>query len=467
MKTLLNESQKAIVLSLLLICSVAAFSNQSNAAGNKLSDEEKIYGLSILWKEASYNFAYFDQVPDIDWDKTYQAYIAKVIATESIVEYYDVLKQFLALLKDGHTRIIPPEEYKKYFDEPKIKLINIKNTAIVKDVGESLKKRIAIGSRIIKVNDISTDDYLKNEKFPYISCTPEHMLWTVGILELLKGERGTNVKITYSTPKGQTKEITLKRNSKEANEKWIVSDNDEKGRLNYRELDNGIGYLALNTYSDEKIKDDFKQILPKIQKCRGIIIDIRKDMGGDSEIGYSILRHFIEKPIVTETWKSREHVSVYKAWGKWTSELPSHALENVSKERKEYLRHYNGTAWYHNTPVTIDPANDDKINIPTVVLAGNMTASAAEDFLIGSNSIKDVVTIGQRTAGFPGIPLFIELPGGGFGLITTTKETSVNGNDIRYGIKPDIEIQPTVQDIIENKDPVLEKAIEILNNKIK
>ena len=114
MKTLLNRSQKAIVLSFLLICSITAFSNQSNATGNKLSDEEKIYGLSILWKEASYNFAYFDQVPDVDWDKTYQAYIPKVVATESTVEYYDVLKQFLALLKDGHTRIMPPNEYREY-----------------------------------------------------------------------------------------------------------------------------------------------------------------------------------------------------------------------------------------------------------------------------------------------------------------------------------------------------------------
>ncbi len=82
--------------------------------------------------------------------------------------------------------------------------------------------------------------------------------------------------------------------------------------------------------------------------------------------------------------------------------------------------------------------------------AGNMTASAAEDFLIGDNSVKDVVTIGQITAGFSGIPLFIELPGEDFALITTTKETSENGNNIRYGIKPDIEFQLTFKDIIEN-----------------
>ena len=59
-----------------------------------LSDVEKLYGLSLFWKEASYNFAFFDQVPDLDWDKTYREYIPKVLATESTAEYYKVLQRF-------------------------------------------------------------------------------------------------------------------------------------------------------------------------------------------------------------------------------------------------------------------------------------------------------------------------------------------------------------------------------------
>ncbi|MCG6961215.1 hypothetical protein LJE82_15100 [bacterium BMS3Abin03] len=86
----------------LVICLVIPSIAQESLTKKELSDEEKIYGLSILWKEVSYNFAYFDKVPEIDWDETYQTYIPKVIAAKSIIEYYDVLKQFLALLKLGH-----------------------------------------------------------------------------------------------------------------------------------------------------------------------------------------------------------------------------------------------------------------------------------------------------------------------------------------------------------------------------
>ena len=452
----------------LVICLIVPSIAQESSSKKELTNEEKIYGLSLLWKEVSYNFAYFEQVPDIDWDKTYQAYIPKVIATKSIIEYYDVLTQFLALLKLGHTRIIPPQEYREYFDEPKIKLINIQNKAIVKNVGESLKNKIPVGSSITQINGIPINEYLKNEKFPYISCTPEHILWTVGILELLKEKKGTNIKITYITPGGKQKEMTVQCNSKDTDEKWSLPENEDKRRLTYKKLDNNIMYIALNTFTDNKIRDDFKQLFPEIQKCKGLIFDIRNNMGGDSDNGNAILRHLIEKPIITILWKSREHNAVFRGWGRFTSELPPDALKNISAERKKYLNHYKGTAWYYNTPDTIFPATDIKFNIPTVVLAGHMTASAAEDFLIGAKFIRDVVTIGEITAGFTDwAPLFLDLPGGGFALITTTQLISENGDDIIFGIKPDIEVQPTVQDIIENKDTVLEKGIEILNDMIK
>ena len=452
----------------LFICMIIPSIAQESSAKKEFTNEEKIYGLSLLWKEASYNFAYFDKIPEIDWDKTYQAYIQKVIETKSIIEYYDVLKQFLALLKCGHTRIFPPQEYREYFDEPKIKLINIQNRAIVKDVGESLKSKIPIGSYITKVNDIPINDYLKNEKFPYISCTPEYILWTVGILELLKEKKGTNIKITYITPERKQEEMTLQCNSKDTDEKWSVSGNEAEGRLTFKKLDNDLLYMALNTFTDRKIRDDFKQHLPEIQKCKGLIIDIRNNGGGDSDNSNAILKYLIEKPIITVIWKSREHIAVYKAWGRYTSELSPDALKNISEKRKKYLNHYKGNAWYHNSPDTIFPATDIKVNIPTVVLAGHMTASAAEDFLIGAKFIRDVVTIGEITAGFTDwAPLFLDLPGGGFALITTTQLISENGDDIIFGIKPDIEVQPTVQDIIENKDTVLEKGIEILNDMIK
>lgn len=49
-------------------------------------------------------------MPDLDWDKTYLEFIPKALATKTTLEYYKVLMQFCAKLKDNHTNVFLPDE---------------------------------------------------------------------------------------------------------------------------------------------------------------------------------------------------------------------------------------------------------------------------------------------------------------------------------------------------------------------
>ncbi len=89
------------VVFLVLSCQVVSAQEEAK----ELSVSEKLYGLSLFWSEVSYNFAFFDQVPDLNWDSAYLEFIPRVIASESTYEYYRELQRFCALLKDGHTNI--------------------------------------------------------------------------------------------------------------------------------------------------------------------------------------------------------------------------------------------------------------------------------------------------------------------------------------------------------------------------
>ena len=166
---------------------------------------------------------------------------------------------------------------------------------------------------------------------------------------------------------------------------------------------------------------------------------------------FFLLRRVSEKSkntIRAAAVKTRENISAYKAWANWG--------------RKEYLKYSTGNAWYDINPDTIYPAEENRINVPIVILTGN-TGSAAEDFLATIYKQENVTLVGKTTAGCTGTPFVFDLPGGGMALITTTKEISIDGYDTINGIKPDIEVFKTVQDIIDGNDPVLEKAIEILD----
>lgn len=96
-----------ITLFSLLFFSSSSFAQIDTVAN--LSDADKLYGLSKFWEETSYNFAYFDHA-HINWDSTYRAYIPKILATKSTWQYYLVMEQFCALLKDGHTSVGVPLE---------------------------------------------------------------------------------------------------------------------------------------------------------------------------------------------------------------------------------------------------------------------------------------------------------------------------------------------------------------------
>ena len=49
---------------------------------DQITDNLKIYELSRIWKEAAYNFAFWDKV-DIDWDAEYRKALERVLATDS------------------------------------------------------------------------------------------------------------------------------------------------------------------------------------------------------------------------------------------------------------------------------------------------------------------------------------------------------------------------------------------------
>lgn len=143
---------------------------------NSLSRDQRMYGLIQFWTEVKYNFAFFDQVPELNWDHVLTEYLPLIEKDQSNEEYYQHLKKMCALLKDGHTNVYPPHSVESAFDTPALRLINISNKATVENVEKSLEKEVPVGSEIIRVNNVPAEKYLKENIFPYISSSTEHIL---------------------------------------------------------------------------------------------------------------------------------------------------------------------------------------------------------------------------------------------------------------------------------------------------
>jgi len=434
---------------------------------DELTKTEKIYGLSKFWQEVNYNFVYLNKIDKEKWDEEYKKMIVDVQKTENDYEYYRLLQKFCALLKDGHTNVYFPKEVQNKilysdFGEYKIFVSNIDGKAIITRINSKKKEELPIGTEIIKVNGIETMQYIKENVFPYISASTKYILEDRGIERMFQGIAGTSFDIEVKFPDGKTRSLELIHEKSTENELYPPY---EKGELiDFKWINGDIAYMALNSFSNKKIDSLFISKLPELFKAKKLIIDLRNNGGGNTGIGRNIFKYLTNDTVLYGLkTQSRLHIPSFKAWGK---SVGARDTVNNAWAKQAYLSYRDN--FYHNFPYyphTIELVSD-RIVVPTVLLIGHNTASAAEDFLIFADNQKHMFKIGEPTYGSTGQPMMFELSGGSIARICTKKDTYPDGKEfVGYGIQPDIKVKKTLSDYIENKDPALEEAVKYLKQR--
>jgi C-terminal processing protease CtpA/Prc len=124
-------------------------------------------------------------------------------------------------------------------------------------------------------------------------------------------------------------------------------------------------------------------------------------------------------------------------------------------------------AWYEPAEFgTVDPPTRT-FNIPVAVLMGSSTYSAAEDFLAYMRANPNCVFVGGPSAGSTGQPLAFKIPGGAWVGITSKRDTMPDGTEfVGIGVMPDITVEQTVAGFRAGRDPVLERALEVLEDRL-
>lgn len=442
---------------------------------NTISPEDKVYGLSKFWQEVNYNFVYINRVDRKKWDSAYMALIGQVQKTPNDYEYYRLLSKFCAMLKDGHTNIFPPRfKYGRYmqntFGEYLVVLKRIENKIVIVRTWKKDLDLFPIGSEIGEVNDIPVEKFREDSVAAYFSSSTEYVLKNMSSHYLIGGIEGQSFKIAFRTPAGKTNSITL-THEKVKDSVFFPSLNkyyDELTRplFDYKLYPNNIAYIGLSSFGDEKIDSLFIDKLPELYKAQGLIIDLRFNGGGSTDIGTKILQYLTNDTLMQHSvWSTRLHLPAFKAWGAFVEAKDT--AGNAWNKKAFEINHDD--YWYKDeyTPDTFH-LNAKRLVVPTVILIGNNTASAAEDFLISASNQKHMIKMGEPTFGSTGQPYFFDLPGGGSARICTKKDTYPDGREfVGYGIQPDISVPVTLKSYFEYKDIVLDSALAYLNKKLK
>jgi C-terminal processing protease CtpA/Prc len=212
--------------------------------------------------------------------------------------------------------------------------------------------------------------------------------------------------------------------------------------LEFRRVANNTGYLKINNFVEsESIRANFDSIYKKILLTDALVIDVRENVGGCTDISHYILRHFTDKAFKSGKWRSPDNIAAHRSWG-----------SNIE--------------WFESGAYEVQPFTDKVIyDKPVVLLADESTFSCAEDFSVDFLAMKRGIMVGSMTAGSSGNPLIFKLPGEGVALVCSKQDFFPDGREyVGFGIKPDIEIKPVIKDVIQHTDPVLQVAINTVSH---
>lgn len=400
-----------------------------------LTAAEKAAGLSRVWSEVKFNFVNFHLVPNLDWDAEYMACMPKVLASKSTFEYYRLLEELVAKLKDGHTNVYLPEVLSLKFNaRPPIRTIYLEGKVIVARIlDQSVKQTgIEVGQEVIAVNRIPVREYASKYIRPYMSASTRHDVEKRTFEgSLLRGPADDPVNLTLRKIEGEPIDVSLKRTSGGG---LIASWFSRPAAFEMKVLDGNIAYVKLNSFSTSTALAEFTNAFEKIEATDGLILDLRENGGGNSSVGRRILGFLTDKSIPVTSWYTLQYRPAFRAWNRQPLSKHGSSGRTATTNNKHYMK-------------------------PVVMLIGGDTFSAAEDTAAAFDMLERGKLIGQPTGGSTGQPLMFALPGGGRARVCTKHDSYADGTEfVGIGIEPDIAVELTLDDFRKHIDRTVEVA---------
>lgn len=211
---------------------------------------------------------------------------------------------------------------------------------------------------------------------------------------------------------------------------YIGTDYRISNGISYRILDDNVGYMRVPTFQSEFGDGNLNNILVYFLDCRALIIDIRDNGGGMMTSAEKLAARFTNEKILVGYMQHKE----------------GRGHHDFSKYRAQYLQ--PSATWRWQKPV--------------FVLTNRGVFSAANEFVKYMKQCPKVTVIGDRTGGGGGMPFSSELPNGWGVRFSACPMYDVDKVCTEHGIDPDIFCSVTLEDCVKGKDPIIEKARELV-----
>ncbi len=203
--------------------------------------------------------------------------------------------------------------------------------------------------------------------------------------------------------------------------------------LHYRVLDDNIGYIRCASFETPIGEGNLDEVLSYLLFCRGLIIDIRNNGGGNLTVAERLAGRFVhEKTLVG------------------------------------YMQHKTGKGhqdFSELEEIYLEPSSNVRWNKKVCVLVNRSVFSAANEFAVMMHCLPNVTLIGDHTGGGSGLPMSNSLPNGWSVRFSACPMYDNHQQQTEFGIEPDIAVALSNTSMAENKDDIIEAARKIIAEK--
>ena len=200
--------------------------------------------------------------------------------------------------------------------------------------------------------------------------------------------------------------------------------------LRYRVLDDNIGYIRYESFQTPVGESNLDDCLSYLALCRGIIIDIRNNGGGDLTTAERLAARFVQQ-----------------------------------KTLVGYMRHKTGSGhsdFSDMEPRYLEPSSRLRWHRGVCVLTNRSVFSAANDFAVIMHALPNVKIVGDHTGGGSGMPLNNSLPNGWSVRYSACPMYDAQKHDTEFGIDADIPVALTDEATAAGIDLIIETARKVL-----
>lgn len=363
----------------------------------------------------------FSDLYHIDWDALRARLIPASRTVKSQADCERLIREFGNTIPDGHVNYALPALRDEWAGSMGIQFTQLSDgrfaAARLTASGPAARAGIKAGAIISHIDGQPISDVLPQVILQNSNASTPHALTARRLQMLNRGPLGSKVAVTFQNPGAAPQTVTLTR----AQPQQL---RPEPGpAVRDHKLSSGIGYLHLSGFTDMREFRAFEAALTQLieEDVPGIIIDVRSNPGGLSQMSDAIASRFFEQPFLIGTTLSPDGRKVY--------------LSQVEPRAPIYMGR-------------------------VAVLVDLNTASAGDLFAYTFKVSKRGIIVGHTpSAGMAGAVGGGQyaLPNGGFiqvptsGFVDADGQTAIEG----VGVAPDILVPVTVESIISAQDEVL------------